>query len=146
MPGLNADEASEPAPMNHRLSLRALSALPASVARPSYDRTRIATGIVHLGIGAFHRAHQAAYTDAVLAAGDHRWGILGASLRSPETRDALAPQDGLYTLAIRDAAGERLQVIGSVTGFLVAPENPEALLAAMAAPETRIVSLTVTEK
>ena len=132
--------------MAERLSSATLDSLPGGVARPRYDRAALATGIVHLGIGAFHRAHMAAYTDAVLAAGDHRWGILGASLRSPDTRDALASQDGLYTLAVRDADGERLEVVGSVVRLLVAPEDPEALLAAMSAPETRIVSLTVTEK
>ena len=129
-----------------RLGASLLDRLPHAVARPAYDRASIATGIVHLGVGAFHRAHQAVYTDDVLAAGDKRWGILGASLRSPDTRDALAPQDGLYALAVRDASGERLRVIGSVTSLLVAPEAPQALLAAMAAPETRIVSITVTEK
>ena len=132
--------------MADRLSSATLDRLPGEVARPRYDRAALATGIVHLGIGAFHRAHMAAYTDAVLASGDARWGILGASLRSPDTRDALAPQDGLYALAVRDASGERLEVVGSVVRLLVAPEDPEALLAAMSAPETRIVSLTVTEK
>ena len=132
--------------MADRLASATLDRLPADVARPGYDRAAVATGIVHLGIGAFHRAHMAAYTDAVLAGGDARWGILGASLRSPDTRDALAPQDGLYALAVRDAAGERVAVVGSVLRLLVAPEDPEALLAAMSAPETRIVSLTVTEK
>ncbi len=129
-----------------RLSASTLGRLPAGVGRPAYDRSALATGIVHLGIGAFHRAHMAAYTDAALAEGDRRWGIAGASLRSPDTRDALAPQDGLYALAVRDAAGERLQVIGSVTRLIVAPEDPGALLDAMSAPDTRIVSLTVTEK
>ncbi|MGN6537271.1 MAG: mannitol dehydrogenase family protein, partial [Mesorhizobium sp.] len=104
------------------------------------------TGIVHIGIGAFHRAHQAVYTDAVLAGGDLGWGIVGASLRSVDTRDALAPQDGLYTVAVRDGGGERLSVIGSSTGLLVVPENPQALLAAMTDPQVKIVSLTVTEK
>ncbi len=132
--------------MADRLSSATLGRLPAAVGRPGYDRGAVATGIVHLGIGAFHRAHMAAYTDAVLAEGDPRWGILGASLRSPDTHDALAPQDGLYALAVRDAAGERLAVVGSVTRLLVAPQDPGALLDAMSAPETRIVSLTVTEK
>ena len=131
--------------MTLRLSDATLDRLPAGVARPAYVRSAVQAGIVHLGIGAFHRAHMAAYTDAVLA-DDPRWGIVGASLRSSDTRDALAPQDGLYALAVRDAAGERLQVVGSVVRLLVAPEDPEALLAAMSAPETRIVSLTVTEK
>ena len=69
------------------------------------------------------------YTEAALNAGDRRWGIVGASLRSPAVRDALKPQDGLYTLAVRGADGERLQVIGAIKDVLVAPENPEALLA-----------------
>jgi fructuronate reductase len=129
-----------------RLSAATLGRLPPPVGRPTYDRAALQTGIVHLGLGAFHRAHQAAYTEAVLNGGDLRWGTIGASLRSPETRDALAPQDNLYTLALRDAAGERLRVIGGLTACLVAPEDPERLLSAMTRPETRIVSLTVTEK
>lgn len=129
-----------------RLSNATLADLPGQVARPSYDRSALLPGIVHLGVGAFHRAHQAVYTDAVIGAGDMRWGIVGASLRSAETRDALAPQDGLYTLAARDGDGERLAVIGSSAGLLVAPEDPQALLAAMTDPRAKIVSLTVTEK
>ena len=101
---------------------------------------------MHLGIGAFHRAHQAAYTEAALNAGDMRWGILGASLRSPDTRDALHVQNGLYALGVRDAQGEALSVIGAVRDVVVAPENPEKLIAVMARPATKIVSLTVTEK
>ena len=127
-----------------RLSHATLTQLPASVLRPTYDRNTLATGIVHLGIGAFHRAHQAVYTEAALAAGDRRWGILGASLRSLDTRDALAPQDGLYTVATRDAAGERLQVVGAVTHLIAG--NTGELCAAMASPDVRIVSLTITEK
>ena len=123
------------------------STLPyAHAAKPAWVRRGLATGIVHLGIGAFHRAHQAVYTEAAIAAGDRRWGILGASLRSPDTRDAIGPQDGLYTLSIRDGSGEKLQVIGSITQVVVAPENPERLVEAMAHRDVRIVSLTVTEK
>ncbi|MBB4186582.1 fructuronate reductase [Sinorhizobium terangae] len=128
-----------------RLSRQILDRLPATVKRPEYDPARLAVGIVHLGIGAFHRAHQAVFTDAVLAE-DPSWGICGVSLRSPETRDALAPQDGLYTLKVQDGEGEELQVIGSVAELLCAPEDPEAVLARMADPATRIVSLTITEK
>lgn len=128
-----------------------LGGLPADVGRPAYDRGALKTGIVHLGIGAFMRAHMAAATEAALAEGDLRWGIAGVSLRQPDTRDALAPQDGLYTLAIRDAdeqgqPRQRLQVIGAVRSLLVAPENPQAALDAIAAEDARIVSLTVTEK
>jgi fructuronate reductase len=101
---------------------------------------------VHLGVGAFHRAHMADYTDAVMRNGDLRWGIMGASLRSPETRDALAPQDFLYTIAESDETGERCRVIGALRGVLVAPEDPQALIEAMCLPSVKIVSLTVTEK
>lgn len=116
------------------------------VETPAYDRNGISTGIVHIGTGAFHRAHQAVYVDDCLAAGERDWGIVGASLRSPDTRDALGPQDGLYTLAVQDKAGERLRVIGSIAKLLVAPEDPQALVAYLADKATRIVTLTVTEK
>lgn len=124
-----------------------LASLPADTVVPRYDRRALKTGIVHLGLGAFTRAHQAFYTEAALnRAGGGAWGITGVSLRSPDTRDALAPQGGLYTVAVRSGEGEALHIIGSVTELLVAPENPEAVLVRMAAPDTRIVSLTVTEK
>jgi fructuronate reductase len=129
-----------------RLSEKALASLPAEVARPTYDRARVANGIVHLGIGAFQRAHQAMYTEAALAAGDTRWGILGASLRSAAVRDQLKSQDSLYTLAVRGADAEKLQVIGAIKDVLVAPESPKALLAALTDPGVAIVTLTVTEK
>ncbi len=127
-----------------RLSGLTLADLPHGVVRPAYDRGAVATGIVHLGVGAFHRAHQAWYTEAALAAGDRRWGIVGASLRSPDTRDALAPQDGLYTVATRGAADEQLQVVGAINGLLAG--DGAAVVTAMAAPDVRIVSLTITEK
>ena len=129
-----------------RLSGETAHALPASVATPSYDRSRVVPGIVHLGVGAFHRAHQAAYVDDCLAAGETDWGIVGVSLRSADTRDALSPQDGLYTLAIRSSGAEKLRVIGSIGSMLVAPEDPDAVLAALTDPRTRIVTLTITEK
>ncbi len=129
-----------------RLNEATLKDLPAEVPRPGYDRAACTVGIVHLGIGAFHRAHQAVYCDERLAAGEHDWAICGASLRSPAVRDQLAPQDGLYTEAVSGPEGENLRVIGAVTEVLVAPEDPEALVARLAAPETRIASLTVTEK
>jgi fructuronate reductase len=131
-----------------RLNNASLSALSTSdaVSVPAYDRQALAPGIVHLGLGAFHRAHQAVYTDTVLAAGDTRWGIVGISLRQPDTRDALVPQDNLYTVSVRDARGEQLRVIGALTASLVAPEQPQAVLNAMADSRCHIVSLTVTEK
>jgi fructuronate reductase len=129
-----------------RLSSASLSRLPAEVRRPAYDREATRIGIVHLGIGAFHRAHQAVYVDDRLAAGERDWAICGASLRSPDTADALLPQDGLYTMAVRSADGKALRVVGSVRQLLVAPVGPEALLETMSDPHVRIVSLTVTEK
>jgi fructuronate reductase len=134
-----------------RLNDSTVGTLPAAVARPDYYRKTLKIGIVHLGIGAFMRAHMAAATEAAIAAGDLRWGIAGVSLRQSDTRDALEPQGGLYTLAIRDADAQgqprqRLQIIGAVQRLLVAPELPQAVLDAIAAPDTRIVSLTVTEK
>ncbi len=130
-----------------RLSDAALQNLPAEVARPAYDRSAVAAGIVHLGVGAFHRAHQAVFADDALQRGDMNWGIVAASLRSAETRDALAPQNCLYTFALRDGSrSPALRVIGSLRRIIVAPEDPEALVAALAAPETRIVTLTITEK
>lgn len=127
-----------------RLSNATLGALPAGVTRLAYDRSRLRTGVVHLGPGAFHRAHQAPVFDR-LCASDPRWGITGVSLHSASVRTALAPQDGLYTLVTLDA-DLRFQVIGAVREVLVAPENPEAVLARLTAPETEIVTLTITEK
>lgn len=129
-----------------RLSPDVLAKLPARLRRPAYDRNRVTTGIVHLGIGAFHRAHQAAYTEHVLASGDLRWGIVGASLRSPDTRDALNPQRGLYTLNVRSGAGDDLAIIGAIKDVIVAPESPAALIEAMVRADVKIVTLTVTEK
>jgi len=138
--------------MLERLNTESLPRLPADVEKPSYDRSRLTPGIVHLGLGAFHRAHQAVVTDqAMQASGDLSWGILGVSLRHPDTRDALTPQDGLYTLSVRDAGPdgqdrEQLRVVGSVLRVMVADEDPNAVLERIAYPQTRIVSLTVTEK
>ena len=124
---------------------------PGLLAEP-YDRARLAHGIVHLGVGAFQRAHMAQATDAAITAtGDLRWGIVGVSLRSAETHDALTPQGGLYTLAIRDAdehgaPREQLQVIHCLSELMVAPDGPRAVHGRIADEATRIVSLTVTEK
>lgn len=111
-----------------------------------YDREDQAVGIVHFGIGAFHRAHQAWYSDRAMAAGDRDWAITGVSLRSGDVAAQLNPQDGLYTLTERSAAGRETRVIGAVRSVLVASEDPRAVIAALAAPETHIASLTVTEK
>jgi fructuronate reductase len=128
-----------------RLSANTLSSVPAGVRVPDYDRAQITPGIVHLGIGAFHRAHMAVYVDDLLK--DHPdWAIVGASLRRPDTKEALEPQDGLFTVAVRDASGTHPRVIGSILKVLDANTEREDLLALMASPQIRIVSLTVTEK
>ncbi|MEO6040772.1 MAG: mannitol dehydrogenase family protein [Croceibacterium sp.] len=129
-----------------RLSAAVLDRVPSVTERYSYDREAQPVGIVHFGIGAFHRAHQAWYTDCAMDAGDLAWATLGVSLRGPDVAAQLCPQDGLYTVTERSAAGERTRLIGAVRGVLVASENAAAVVAAVAAPTTRIVSLTVTEK
>jgi fructuronate reductase len=130
----------------NRLNAKNLDQLPDDVQLPQYNRATLKPGIVHLGIGAFHRAHQAFYTEAVLNKFGGDWGIIGCSLRSANVREQLAPQNGLYTLVERSGEGEKLQVIGAVQQTLVGPEDPAALVAVMADPAIKIVSLTITEK
>lgn len=113
---------------------------------PGYDRAQLNAGIVHIGIGAFHRAHQAFFTEAVLNKFGGDWGIVGCSLRSASVADQLNPQDGLYTMVERSSVGEKFQVIGAVKRVVVGPDDPRVLIDAMAAEQTKIVSLTVTEK
>jgi fructuronate reductase len=127
-----------------RLSDETLVRVQAPNRRPAYDRAIAGTGIVHLGPGAFHRGHEAVYADDGLALGA-QLGICAVSLRSSGVRDALAPQDGLYTLAIADTDPE-FRVIGSILEWFVAPEDPEAVCARLADPRIHTVSLTVTEK
>ncbi|MEP6065857.1 MAG: mannitol dehydrogenase family protein [Paracoccaceae bacterium] len=112
---------------------------------PGYDRAQITTGIVHLGVGAFQRAHQAVYVDDLLT-NDPRWGIVGASLRSAATAQALNPQDGLYSVTTKSGDGESCRVVGSLQKVITAPDDPEALIVQMAEPNVRIVTMTVTEK
>jgi fructuronate reductase len=121
-----------------RLCLATCSPLP-------YDRSRVTPGIVHLGVGAFHRAHIAAYIDDILPS-DPTWGIIGASLQRPDVRDALAPQDYLYTHVTRGPLGEKTRVIGSLLNILVASQQKRELIEVMTDPRVRIVSLTITEK
>jgi len=129
-----------------RLSTSTLANLPTTIARPHYDRAAQKAGIVHFGIGAFHRAHQAWYTDAAMNAGECDWGIIGVSLRSADVADQMNPQNGLYALSERGEHGVALRVIGSVQRVLVASQEPESVVSALASPDTRIVSFTITEK
>lgn len=129
-----------------KLGLDSLASLPASIARPAYDPLRARIGIVHLGTGNFHRAHQALATDLAMADGPEHWGIAGVNLRSPTLAAALQPQDGLYTLLERDGAGTRARVIGCLRRLLVQQREPQAVTQAIADPAVHVVSLTVTEK
>lgn len=127
------------------LRLSASARLAPGIATPRYDRARPG-GIVHIGVGAFHKAHQAVYTDEAVARSGGDWMITGVSLRSAEVAELLNPQDGLYTLLVRGPEGVSARVVGSIAKVLVAPKDPGAVLEALAAPSTRIVSLTITEK
>ena len=134
-----------------RLSDATLTTASIGTHRPTYDRGRVTTGIVHLGLGAFARCHLAVMTDDVLqrrhAAGQSlAWGITGVSLRRSDQRDHLAPQDCLYTTLERGPEEIRARIIGALQSVLVAPEDPTAVLAVMTAPSTHIVTLTITEK
>ncbi|MDE2792920.1 MAG: mannitol dehydrogenase family protein [Paracoccaceae bacterium] len=128
-----------------RLTQAALAGYRGPAQLPEYDRRTVRPGILHLGPGAFHRSHQAVHVDDCLRR-EPGWGILGASLRTGRVSEALNPQDCLYTLGVRSAEGLRPRIIGSVIGLLTGDAGPEAILSAIAAPETRIISLTVTEK
>ncbi len=131
------------------LNNAALAEIDASVAKPNYDRSRVETGIVHFGVGGFHRAHQAMYLDTLMNDGRALdWGICGVGVMPSDKRmaDVMAAQDGLYTLVLKHADGTyEPRIIGSIVDYKFAPDDPEAVIETMAAETTRIVSLTVTE-
>jgi mannitol 2-dehydrogenase len=116
---------------------------------PAYDRSQVTTGIVHIGVGGFHRAHQAMYVDQLMSSGSGLdWGITGVGLLPGDKRmqEVMAKQDCLYTLVVKHPDGSlEPRVIGSMVDYLFAPDDPEAVLARLVDPRTRIVSLTVTE-
>ena len=132
-----------------RLSATTLHDLGPELSVPSYDRSAVTTGIVHLGVGGFHRSHQAMYLDRLMERGEALdWGICGVGVLPGDRRmrDVLAAQDGLYTLLLTHPDGSReARVVGSLVEYLLAPDDPEAVVEKMADPRTRIVSLTVTE-
>jgi fructuronate reductase/mannitol 2-dehydrogenase len=136
---------AEPIPL-HRA---ALARLHPPIRVPGYDPAAVRAGIVHLGLGGFHRAHMARYTHELMERRPDtlRWGIVGAGLMPADRRmaDSLVPQDNLYTLVERNAAGETVSIIGSLAGVVFAGESSAALLDAIDDPAIRIVSLTVTE-
>ena len=131
------------------LSPDSLGTLPTSVAVPRYDRAAVTAGIVHLGVGGFHRAHQAVYLDALLGAGGSpQWGVCGVGVLPHDRRlhEVLHSQSGLYTLLVKHPDGSRTaRVVGSLLEHLLAPDDPRAVVERLADPATRIVTLTVTE-
>jgi len=132
-----------------KLNKQNLSQLGESIARPAYSQSETRQGIAHIGVGGFHRAHQAFYTDALMNLGEgHDWSICGVGLR-PEDRavhDALAAQDYLYTLfELGDTPDTETRIIASISGMLLAEDDVQALIDKLASPEIRIVSLTITE-
>ena len=129
-----------------RLSRGTLTELPATVVQPSYNRVGKRNGIVHIGVGAFHRAHQAVYTDDALAIEGGDWLITGISLKSPKVRDQLSPQDGYYTVAVNQHNSTHYRVVGSISQVLYAKESIGRILTLMSKPEVRIITLTITEK
>lgn len=131
--------------MLRRLNKTSLSLVPACVERPRYERQDAGVGIVHIGPGAFFRAHQAVFIDDAMNFAGGDWRICAISLRSAAIRDALREQDNLYTLAVLDEAAS-LRIVGAIAEIMVAPEKPSAAIVRMADPEVRIVTLTITEK
>jgi fructuronate reductase len=131
--------------MTERLGMRALARLPKNVRRPAFDPAQLQCGIVHLGIGAFHRAHQAVFTEDAIAHCGGNWGIAGASLQRADVPDTLAAQDCLYTVeSLGTQANYR--VMGVIREALFAPRDRKRLLHALAAPNTHVVTLTLSEK
>lgn len=131
-----------------KLNESTLSQLPQAVHVPQYDRQRLTSGIVHIGVGGFHRAHQALYLDQYAQQNpDSQWGICGAGLLEfdQRMRDALQSQDCLYTLVERSPSEDKARVIGSIINYLFAPDNKQAIIAALTDPKCRIVTLTITE-
>jgi mannitol 2-dehydrogenase len=132
-----------------QLDARSLPSLAGSLPVPTYDRSSLRTGIVHLGVGAFHRSHQAMYVDRLLEQGRAQdWAICGVGVLPADRRmaEVMAAQDCLYTLVVKHADGTyEPRVVGSIVEYLLAPDDPEAVVEKMAAETTRIVSLTVTE-
>ncbi len=126
------------------LSDRNLHRLGGQIRVPSYDRTALTPAIVHIGVGGFHRAHQAVYLDELARTGVTGWGEIGVGLRSTTMRDALRPQESLFTVVERGVRGDDARIVGSMTGYLYGPDDPGRVLAVLADERTRVVTLTIT--
>lgn len=132
-----------------QLNQSSISFLPTNIQKASYDRTKLKVGIAHIGVGAFHRSHQAIYLDNTIeASGSTEWGLLGIGLLPFDApmRDAMAKQDGLYTVTELTPKGQRTtKLIQCMTEYMYAPGNHEAIVQRLTHPDIKIVSLTITE-
>ncbi|MEV4416625.1 mannitol dehydrogenase family protein [Catellatospora sp. NPDC049609] len=128
-----------------RLGRATLSRLPAD-SRPAVLPGDVRAGVLHLGVGAFHRAHQAVYVEAAMAAAGGDWGIVAVAPRSRDVLEALRAQDHLYSVVTLDGADSRTKVVGALTGSVHAASDPDSVVAYLADPAIRLVTLTVTEK
>jgi mannitol-1-phosphate/altronate dehydrogenase len=127
------------------LNNETLNALAPHVAVPTYDRTTLTPAIVHFSVGGFHRAHQAVYLDELARRGVATdWGVVGVGLHRRDMKDALMPQDYLYTVVERGAAEDTARVVGTLLGYLFAPEESDAVLDTLADERTRLVTMTIT--
>lgn len=134
--------------MSIQLNQTNLDRLSSDIKIPKYDRSKLGQGIVHIGVGGFHRAHQTVYTEELFDSNeDLEWGFCGIGLLAHDSkmRDILQEQDYLYTLVERGLEGDHARVVGSIVNYLFGPDNIEAVIDKMASPETKIVSLTITE-
>lgn len=131
-------------PVPGRLRRRTLDGLDSRVARPTYDISAVGRGVVHLGLGAFHRSHQAVYLDRLARQGARGWGVVGIGLRHSNHRRELLSQDGLYTVLELGGQEPRARVIGVLRDYLSAPQQPASAAAALQDPRTRLVTLTLT--
>ncbi len=129
-----------------RLSRSTLSGVASGVVTPDYQPHRHSPGIVHLGLGAFHRAHQAVYTDSAIGDSGGNWRIIGVSLCRRTVSCQLNPQDGLYSVAVTSPAGWAYRIVGSISGVLFAPDSPAQVVSLMSSPSIHVVTVTVTEK
>ncbi|MDX8518230.1 mannitol dehydrogenase family protein [Mesorhizobium dulcispinae] len=129
-----------------RLGPALLGRLPSEISKPAYDRAALKPGIAHIGVGAFHRCHQAEYTDDLLAKDFDRWGLVGINIRPPLLAETLGRQGGLYTRLIRQNDEVEARVVGSIVRVVDSQESAAPALEVLSSPEIEMVTMTVTEK
>ncbi|MFP5372020.1 MAG: mannitol dehydrogenase family protein, partial [Actinomycetes bacterium] len=148
--GHPAAAAAEPlrgtTPAVARLSQEALTRYAGRLVLPSYDRSALVPSVVHLSVGGFSRAHQLTYFDEIAQRGlSTQWGVVGIGLRNRSLKEALAPQDHLYTVVERSPDGEQARVVGVMVDYHFAPDDPARVIDVLADPRTRMVTMTITD-